>query len=110
MKRFVSTNRKPRQSKYTIDICKELSKGYETRSQFEKEHSAAFKYLRKNNLVDEIFPPKKRVFKSKYTYVICEELSKECRTRSEFQEKYSGAFKYLKKNNLLDKLYPKKIS
>jgi hypothetical protein len=110
MKRFVSTNRKPRQSKYTIDICRELSKGYETRSQFGKEHSAAFKYLRKNNLVDEIFPPKKRVFKSKYTYEICEELSKECKTRSEFQEKYSGAFKYLKKNNLLDKLYPKRNS
>ena len=108
MKRFVSTNKKPRQSKYTIDICRELAKGYETRSQFEKEHSGAFKYLIKNNLVDEIFPPKKRVFKSKYTYEICEELSKECKTRSEFQEKYSGAYKFLKNNGLLDTLYPKR--
>jgi hypothetical protein len=109
MRKSVMLNRKPVKSKYTLDICIELSKGYESRSQFERKYSAAFKYLRKNNLVDQVFPPKKRVFTSKYTYEMCKELSKDCKTRSDFQEKYSGAFKYLKKNNLLDKLYPKKL-
>jgi hypothetical protein len=110
MKRHVTLKRKPQNSKYTVEYCKELALNCVGRSEFEKKHSGAFKFLKRNNLLDEILPVMKREFKSKYTYEICEDLSKDCRTRSEFQDKYSGAFKFLKRNNLLDKLYPNKIS
>jgi hypothetical protein len=98
---------KPVKSKYTLEICKELSKDCETISEFGKRYSGAYKFIYKNNLMHELFTKRERVFESKYTYEICEELSMNCKKRSDFQKNYSGAYKYLKKNSLLDKLYPK---
>jgi len=54
---------KPRKvvTKYTYEICQELSKDCRTRSDFERKYSGAFKFLKKNNLVDDLYPKKKRV-------------------------------------------------
>ena len=107
MKKNVARFRKSIESKYTIEICKELAIG-KTRSEFMKSNSGAYKFLKRNNLIDEVFPEKKNTgFVSKYTFEICQELANECVKRSYFQQKYSGAYKFAKKNNLLDKLYPK---
>jgi hypothetical protein len=106
MKKNISLNKRKVVTKYTYEICQELSKECKTRSDFERKYSGAFKFLRRNNLVDDLYPKTNRVINSKYTYEICQELSKECKTRSHFQEKYSGAFKFLRRNNLLDDLYP----
>lgn len=109
MKKGVTLNRKVIVSKYTYEKCQELAKECSTRSEFEKKYSGAFKFLKNNSLLDDLFPKTKRVFKSKYTYEDCQELAKGCKTRSDFQEKYSGAFKFLGKNGLLDDLYPKNL-
>ncbi len=108
MKRNVARFRKPIESKYTLEICKELAIGM-TRSEFGKSNSGAFKFLSRMGLVDEVFPKKEKPgFRSKYTFEICKELSKQCVKRSDFQKKYSGAYKFAKKNDLLDLIYPKK--
>ena len=109
MKKGVVLNRKAIVSKYTYEDCQELAKECSTRSEFEKKYSGAFKFLKNNSLIDDLFPKTKRVFKSKYTYEDCQELAKECKTRSDFQEKFSGAFKFLRKNTLLDDLFPKNL-
>jgi phage pi2 protein 07 len=47
-------------SKYTYEMCKELSKDCKTRSDFQEKYSGAFKYLKKNNLLDKLYPKKLR--------------------------------------------------
>jgi hypothetical protein len=41
-------------------MCKELSKDCKTRSDFQEKYSGAFKYLKKNNLLDKLYPKKLR--------------------------------------------------
>lgn len=94
---------------WTIDLLKEKSTEFKTKTEFQKKYSGGYKAAKKYGILDELFPVEnKPIRKSIWTYELVKTKSSECRNVSEFQKKYSGAYKSAQKNDWLDELFPKK--
>ena len=91
-------------SKWTKEILKELSKDFSSPGLFKKSHPSAYKSLRKQGFIDEMFPTRQR--HKPYTEDELKKLALNCTKRSDFQLKYPSAYNAAKAMNLIPTLFP----
>jgi len=96
--------RKPKFYYYNKEICKQTSLLCNSRREFGIEYSAAYDAARKNEWIDEFFPP---IIKEKnyWTYEKCKEESLKYSTKKELKEKSETVYRKILKNKWNKELF-----
>ena len=91
--------------KLSINECIERAEKYQTRTEFYKNDSNAYKFLctYSKESLDKIFGSSKT---KAFSIEECVDIAKKYNSRSELARSHSGVYAKLRKNNILDKLFP----
>lgn len=93
---------------WTHKKVKDIAKKCKHRSDFQHKWSGAFKYAKRNNLMDELFPEKfpNRNEPDLWNYNECKKVSKQYKTLTELKSEYVGAYNAMNRYGWLDDFYP----
>jgi predicted GIY-YIG superfamily endonuclease len=96
---------------WTHEKVREIAKKCKHRSELQEKWSGAFKYVKRNGLMDELFPELFPNHKEPdfWNYDECKKVSKQYKTLTELKSKYLGAYKAMLRYGWLDDFYPNRL-
>lgn len=94
----------PRESKYTHEVCKELSTHFSTRSAFRDGANRAYKIALKNGWLDEFYPPSLKY--PPLTKEYCRFISSHYEHRTDLMKGNYRVYKKCCKENWMDEFFP----
>lgn len=95
---------------WTHKKVKDVAKKCKHRSEFQEKWSGAFKYAKRNNLMDELFPEKFPNHNEPdfWNYNECKKVAKQYKKLTELKSEYIGAYKAMSRYGWLDEFYPQR--
>ena len=96
--------RNPKFYYHNKEICQQTSLLCKSRREFYIKYPTACDVVRKNNWLDEFFPPLKNKVNF-WTYEKCKEVSSQYKTKKELKDKCEICYKKIMKNNWGDELF-----
>lgn len=96
---------------WTHEKVREIAKKCKHRSELQEKWAGAFKYVKRNGLMDELFP---ELFPNHnepdlWNYNQCKKISKQYKTLTELKSEYIGAYKAMLRYGWLDDFYPNRL-
>lgn len=107
LKKIISENRPLTKSEYEERVNKslELAKNYPNPRQFALDHPKLWYFIRRNDLLDLVFPNRKK-YSEDYTDEKALKIASRYATGIDLELDYPSLYRYLGKNNLLKRAFP----